>query len=228
MSGLAAAPKGYGLSTVGVAYGSNLVALRVSKDVYLDSSDEKRGVADGLTYSANRADVKVISMSIGNIFGSSRISDAIRYANGKGKLIFVAAGTSSESLSWWPVVFPANMKETVAVTGVYDSYPLEKCKQCHNGSKVDFAAVVQARSGARTYTLAYSGNAPKSTGASSAATATVAGIAALVWATNPSMSADQVLERLKKASQFRTNRDRNYGWGRIDANAAVKGQTFQR
>ncbi len=229
MAGLAVAPKGNDQSIVGAAYGANLVALRVTNDVYLNGSNEKRGLADGLIYSANRSDVKVISISLLNLLGSSRVSDAIKYAHGKGKLIFAAAGTTIEETSWLPILFfPANMKETIAVTGVFDDYPLERCRTCHDGSKVDFVSVVESRNGSKPLTLANSGNYPKRSGGSSAATATVAGIAALVWATNPSMSTDQVLERLKKASQFRTQRDENFGWGRIDANAAVRGKVFER
>ncbi|MEZ4993218.1 MAG: S8 family serine peptidase [Saprospiraceae bacterium] len=58
-------------------------------------------------------------------------------------------------------------------------------------------------------------------GGSSAATATTAGIAALVWATNPSQSRTQVLTRLKNASQFYPGRNGEFGWGKIDAAAAV-------
>ncbi|MEO0339623.1 MAG: S8 family serine peptidase, partial [Bacteroidota bacterium] len=228
MAGLAVAPKGFNKTIVGSAYGANLVALRVTSDVIVNTSDEKRGVADGLTYSANRSDVKVISMSIGDVFSSSRVADAVRYAHGRGKLIFAAAGTSLSWTSWWGVIFPANMSETVAVTGVKDGFPLQKCNTCHDGSQVDFVAVMQRRSNndRLALTLAPSGNTPANVGGSSAATATTAGIAALVWATNPGMSRTTVLNRLKNASQFYPSRDGNFGWGRIDANAAVQGQSY--
>ena len=205
-----------------------MVALRVTSDVIINGSSEKRGVADGLTYSGNRSDVKIISMSIGDVFSSSRVADAVRYAYGRGKMIFAAAGTSLSWTSWYGVIFPATMNETVAVTGVKDGFPLQKCNTCHDGSKVDFVAVMQRRSNNDrvALTLATSGNTPANVGGSSAATATTAGIAALVWATNPGMSRSQVLQRLKNASQFYPSRDGNFGWGRIDANAAVRGLSY--
>lgn len=224
MAGLIAAPRGNNDTPVGAAYNSDLIALRVTSDVIINGSNEKRGVADGLTFSANRADVQVISMSIGDVFSSSRVADAVRYAYGRGKLIFAAAGTSLSWTSWWGVIFPANMAETVAVTGVRDGMPLSKCNTCHDGPQVDFVATMQRRSdnNRTALTLALSGNTPARVGGSSAATATTAGIAALVWATNPGMSRDQVLQRLREASQFYPGRDANFGWGRIDALAAVQ------
>lgn len=225
MAGLAAGPRGNNFSVVGAAYNANLVSLRVTGDVVINGSNEKRGVADGLVYSANRSDVKIISMSIGDVFSSSRVADAVRYAYGRGKLIFAAAGTSLSWTSWWGVIFPANMNETVAVTGVKDGLPLQKCNTCHDGSKVDFVAVMQRRNNNNrtALTLYLSGNTPANVGGSSAATATTAGIAALVWATNPGMSRSQVLQRLKSASQFYPSRDGNFGYGKIDAAAAVNG-----
>ncbi len=225
MAGLIAGPKGLNGSTVGAAYNSNLIALRVTSDVIINGSSEKRGTADGLVFSANRSDVKIISMSIGDVFSSSRVADAVRYAYGRGKLIFAAAGTSLSWTSWYGVIFPANMNETVAVTGVRDGMPLQKCNTCHDGSQVEFVATMQRRNNTdRTaLTLALSGNTPANVGGSSAATATTAGIAALVWATNPGMSRSQVLQRLREASQFYPGRDSNFGYGKIDALQAVQG-----
>lgn len=225
MAGLIAAPRGNDDTPVGAAYNSNLISLRVTSDVVINGSSEKRGVADGLVFSANRSDVNIISMSIGDVFSSSRVADAVRYAYGRGKLMFAAAGTSLSWTSWYGVIFPANMSETVAVTGVRDGNPLSKCHTCHDGSAVDFVATMQRRSddNRTALTLALSGNTPANVGGSSAATATTAGIAALVWATNPGMNRGQVVQRLKEASQFYPNRNSNFGYGRIDALAAVQG-----
>jgi len=74
--------------------------------------------------------------------------------------------------------------------------------------------------------LATSTNTPKYVGGSSAATATTAGIAALVWATNSNMSRSQVLNRLKQASDFYPSRSSSFGYGNINADAAVRGVPF--
>ena len=163
-------------------------------------------------------------MSIGNLWSIGQIKDAVRYAYGRGKLIFSAAGTS---FSWANnivgVIFPANMSETVAVTGVTDRNGYKECYNCHYGSKVDFVVVMQ-REGAddRTaLTLPMSGNSPDRVGGSSVATATMAGIAGLVWSTNTSQSRSTVLQRLKESAEFYPNRNSNFGWGKINAYNAV-------
>lgn len=223
MAGLLAAPRGSGGSTVGVAYRSNLYAIRGTGDVVVNSSSEKNGVADALVLAGNRSDVRIISMSIGDVFWSDRVADGIYYAYNRGKLIFAAAGTSLTWTSWWGVIFPANMAETVAVTGVKDGAGLVKCNTCHSGSQVDFIAVMQrAADDSRTsLTLAMSGNQPASVGGSSAATATTAGIAALVWATNPGQTRAQVLQRMKNAASFYPGRNGEFGWGLVNAHYAV-------
>jgi serine protease len=71
-------------------------------------------------------------------------------------------------------------------------------------------------------TLAMSGSQPSRSSGSSAATATTAGIAALIWAQNPSWSRTTVLNKMKNAASIYPSRDGDFGWGIIDANAAVQ------
>ncbi len=205
------------------AYNCNLKAYRAMTDVVVNGSSEKAGVRDALYDIGNDGTVKIVSMSIGDVSYSSTVADGIYYAYNRGKLIFAAAGTSLSWTNWWGVIFPANMAETVAVTGIKDGTYYERCNTCHSGSAVDFVAVMQRNFDySRTsLTLALSGNTPAYVGGSSAATATTAGIAALVWATNPSQSRSQVLQRLKNASQFYPSRSSEFGWGIIDAAVAV-------
>ncbi|MGB3465202.1 MAG: S8/S53 family peptidase, partial [Cyclobacteriaceae bacterium] len=222
MSGAISAPRTSSGTSVGVAYKANLLSVRGTSDVVINASREKDGVSDALVLLGNRSDVKIISMSIGDVFSSGQVSDAIRYANNRGKLIFAAAGTSTSFTNWYGVIFPATMSETVAVTGIKDN-GYNRCNICHDGSKVDFAITMQrANSSSRTsLTLADSGNTPSYVGGSSVATAQTAGIAALVWARNPSQSKAQVLDKLKRAGEFYPNRNSKFGYGKIDALKAV-------
>lgn len=223
MAGVIAAPRTSSGSSVGVAYKANLVAVRGTGDVLVNGGKEITGVSDALVLLGNRSDVKIISMSIGDLFSHSKIKDGIRYAYGKGKLVFAAAGTSTSFTNWAGVIFPANMSETVAVTGVKTS-GYQRCDVCHSGSKVDFTAVMERASDDRhPLSLSMSGDQPSTVGGSSVATATTAGIAALVWATNPNMSRAQVLNRLKNAADIYPSRNSQYGWGNIDALVAVRG-----
>ena len=138
--------------------------------------------------------------------------------------MLAAAGTSTSFTNWVGVVFPATMSQTTAITGVKDSNSLQRCSDCHSGSAVDFVLTMEKSSnGSTPITLATSSNQPKYTGGSSSATSMMAGIAACVWSTNSSMSRSQVISRLQNASQFYPSRNSSFGWGRVDAAAAVNG-----
>ncbi len=222
MAGLATAPRGTDGTTVGVAYGANLLAIRSVGDVVILGSNETNGVSNALRIAADRSDVKVISMSIGSIFGSGSIEDAVRYAYNKGKLLIAAAGTSTSFTTFVGVVFPAWMNECVAVTGVKEGTPLVACDVCHTGSKVEFVAPMQRRNSDMTsLTLAMYSNTPTTIGGSSAATATTAGIAALIWGTNTSQTRVQVLDRMRRAASLYPSKSGDFGYGFIDASKAV-------
>ncbi|TNF43444.1 MAG: protease [Cytophagales bacterium] len=222
MSGVIAAPRNTVGNSVGVAYNSNLISVRGTSDVIINSSDEKNGVAEALVLLGNRSDVRIISMSIGDVFSNSKVADAVRYAFNRGKLIFAAAGTSTTFTNWVGVIFPANMSETVAVTGIKEGTGYQRCDTCHSGSQVEFTVVMQ-RSGTGTtaLSLANSGDQPSTVGGSSVATATASGIAALVWAKNPGWSRDQVLNQMRSTSDLFPNRSSQYGFGNLNAAAAV-------
>ncbi len=225
MAGLATAPRGTDGNAVGVAYKSNLISVRAVEDVIISTSDERAGVRDALYLAANRSDVQIVSMSIGTPFYSSTVADGIHYAYNSGLMLFAAAGTSLSWTSWYGVIFPATMSQTIAVTGVKDSPNNVKCETCHSGSQVDFVIVMErANDDDRTsVSLASYSNQPKYIGGSSAATATAAGIAALVWGNNSSFDRDDVLDALKGASQYYPSRHGQFGWGRINASIAVGG-----
>ena len=224
MSGLAAAPRTSSGATVGVAYQADLRTYRATSDVIVNGSSEKRGVKRSLIDAANSSATKVISMSIGDVFSSGTVEDGVDYAYNRDKMILAAAGTSLSWTSWWGVIFPASLSRTVAVTGVREGLPLERCNTCHDGNQVDFIAVMQRRndSDRTSLTLSRYDADPGYVGGSSAATATTAGIAALVWATNPTQSRAQVLGRMKNAASIYPSRNGNFGWGMIDADRAVR------
>ncbi len=227
MAGLAAGPWSTDGNAMGVGYRSNLITIRAVEDVIISSSDEKNGVKNALILAGNRSDVKIISMSIGNIISSGTVRDGIYYAYNRGKLLLAAAGTSTTFTNWTGVIFPANMSQTTAVTGVKAQGSYQRCNTCHSGRKVDFTIQMQRSfdSDRNSLAITKNSNGTSYVGGSSAATATTAGIAALVWATNPSMSRTSVLNRLKVASDIYPSRSNSYGWGNINARAAVLNQS---
>jgi hypothetical protein len=225
MSGMAAAPRSDDGNSVGVAYNANLIGIRAVNDVIIDGSNDKDGVKDALVYAGDRDDVKVISMSIGSPLSSGTVEDGIYYAYNKDKMICAAAGTSLNiTTNVVNVIFPANMSQTVAVTGVKDKFPLERCSTCHDGSQVDFVMPTErvGDSDNGPITLSSYSDTPNYSGGSSPSVSSVAGIAALVWAAHPRLGRANIYKLMYEHSSNFPNRDSNLGWGIIDAEAAVR------
>ena len=224
MAGVVGAPRGVDGNAVGIAYNCDLITCRAASDVFLDEPRELKGVVDAFTHAANRREVRIISMSMGRITSSSYLTDAIRYAHGKGKLIFAAAGTSFQwTAGWTGVIFPASLPEVQAVTGVKSTAALVACKVCHKGPEVDFVVTMEnSTDGMYPLSLADAGDWPSTVGGSSVATASMAGMAALVWSRFPRLSRDQVLSQLQRHSSSYPRRSLSFGWGRLNVDAATR------
>ena len=222
MMGACAGPRGIDGNAVGVAYNANLMAVRAADDVLLNTSAETVGVSNAFTLAGNTASLKIVSMSMGRLTSVNQIRDAIIYAHNNGKLIFCAAGTSFSWTAWFAgVIFPATMTQAVAVTGI-ETNLTSRCDACHSGSKVDFVVVMEKNVDDHPLSLADNSNNPSTVGGSSVATATTAGIAALVWGKYPSWTRTQVLDRLKTSANYYPGRNGQFGWGRINAQLATQ------
>ncbi|MFD2909312.1 S8 family serine peptidase [Flavobacterium ardleyense] len=223
MTATATAPRNNKGLPVGVAYNANLISYRASANVVLEGYHEHKGVQNAFTGLGNNSNVKIISMSMGHFISIGRIVDGVRYAHGKGKLIFCAGGTSTSFTSFVGVIFPAWMPETVAVTGIKEGAGYTKCSICHSGAQMDFTVVMERKATGNTApVLSYYENMTDYVGGSSVATATTAGIAALVWSKNPSWTRAQVLTKLQKSSSNYPTRDSKFGYGNINAALAVQ------
>jgi len=217
------APNNSNYAPVGVAYECNIVSYRGTSDVVLNGYHERKGVSNALIQLATRSDVKIISMSIGYPWSIGNVRDAVQYAYSYNKMIFAAGGTSTSATNWYPVIFPASMSETVAVTGVKEQTSYDECDVCHTGSQIDFTFVMERSNDHHQPVSGYYSNSSRYFGGSSVATASTAGIAALVWSYNPSWTRTQVLNRLKWAGHFYPNQHSDFGYGNIDALKAVRG-----
>jgi subtilisin family serine protease len=115
------------------------------------------------------------------------------------------------------------MSEVVAVTGVKEGSTYQKCDVCHTGNKIDFTVVMQrATSGNTVPVNSYYNSQSDYVGGSSVATATTAGIAALVWAKNPNWTREQVLTKMRQSATFYPNKNLEFGYGNINALLAVQ------
>jgi serine protease len=78
-----------------------------------------------------------------------------------------------------------------------------------------------ANSGRNSLSLKPTSTTPSYIGGSSVATSTAAGIAALVYSVKPALTRAQVVDILKRTSQFYPNRNSNKGFGNLNAAGAV-------
>ena len=222
MSGLIAAPWANFGNAIGGAHKASLFTVRAANDVYLNTSSERLAVKNAYVYLANKSAVKIISMSMGTPFYSSVLLDAVSYASAMGKLLFAAAGTSTYMTSGLGVIYPAAFSECQAVTGVNDQD--NTCQTCHDGPQVDFTIVME-RSwdvNRKAVGINQDNDWPQYIGGSSAATASAAAIAAIVWSTKPTLSKFQVLWILRYTAQFPILPDSEHGYGKLNALSAVQ------
>ncbi|WP_375181929.1 S8 family serine peptidase [Chryseobacterium sp.] len=222
MASAAAAPRNNQGQPVGVAYNANLVTYRAASNVVLDGYHEQNGVKIAFTELGNNNSVKIISMSMGHIFSVGKIEDGVKYAYSKGKLIFCAGGTSTSFTNFVGVIFPAWMPETQAITGVKENTSNQKCDVCHSGNEIDFTYQMERTSGSNIPVLSYYNGQTDYVGGSSVATASTAGIAALVWAKNPSWTRDQVINKMRQSATYYPTPNSDYGYGNINVLQAVQ------
>ncbi|WP_185207032.1 S8 family peptidase [Chryseobacterium sp. C3] len=222
MASAAAAPRNNQGQPVGVAHNANLVTYRAASNVVLDGYHEQNGVKIAFTELGNNNSVKIISMSMGHIFSVGKIEDGVKYAYSKGKLIFCAGGTSTSFTNFVGVIFPAWMPETQAITGVKENTSNQKCDVCHSGSEIDFTYQMERGSGSNIPVLSYYNGQTDYVGGSSVATASTAGIAALVWAKNPSWTRDQVINKMRQSATYYPTPNSDYGYGNINVLQAVQ------
>ena len=214
MAGIIAAPWD-GRSVGGIAYRASLVSVRHASGVAaVNSSDAKASVR-----LANQNGAQVIVMAWESLNWLWQVSDEIEYWHyGRQVLFFGAAGTSGcwDGILDSNVIFPADMPEVVAVTGV--TYPGGGVPcGIHHGSDVELTSYLDVPSTGR-YTADVVGM-----GGSSNATAVVGSVAALVWSRNPGMTRDQLRARLHQTSAYYPNRHPEEGYGLINAYRAVTG-----
>ena len=222
MSSTIAAPRGIDGNSCGVAYNCNMVVCKATNDVIIDESSEVKGVSDAYTFAADDPTIKITSMSVGRVTSSSQIKDAIVYAYGKGKLMFCAGGTSTAFTTFVGVIFPATLSQVQAITGVKDKTTLTACYDCHKGKAIDFVIVMQRTSdGGNPIANAISGDVPTTVGGSSVATATSAGIAALVWSKYPTETREQIVQRLTTTASLYPTKNKNFGYGKLNADLAT-------
>ena len=134
-------------------------------------------------------DAKIISMSVGNEAPDPYLSDAVKYATEKGKLLVAAAGNDRKKRN--SENFPAAYTNAVSVGATDESGKVANFS--NSASHVDLAGPGTNLPGwcdeqRKSYCSGYRGT--------SAATALTSASAALIWSKHPDWTANQVLRVL--------------------------------
>jgi subtilisin family serine protease len=207
-----------------------LVVQAIDADGYITDVDEAAAIVYAVRHGA-----KVVNLSIGGDETSEVEQRAIRWAVRRGVLIVAAAGNAHDEGNL--PEYPAALLQPLGSHG-RGGIGLAVGATAMNGSRAYFSNTGSYLSlAAPGYNVfaAESADAPwpraqlpwASPGyygwasGTSFAAPEVAGVAALVWGANPKLTPPQVAEVLKQSADGdRWNRE--LGWGRLDAAAAVQ------
>jgi len=237
VAGIAAAATDNNTGVASVSWGSVIMPLKV-----LNTKGEGSYsiIAEAVYYAANNG-AHIINLSLGGEGGDNTLRDAINYAYGKGCLIVAAAGNCGDDSASYPteycsqldpVFYPAAYEHVVGVGATGDQD--EQATYSNSGNYIDVVAPGgNPTSGwdpdpnhwiMSTYWRgAGYGDYVQVAGTSQAAPH-VAGLAALLWSVDPSLTNDRVEQIIESTAVDLGDpgRDDQFGYGRIDALAALQ------
>ena len=204
VAGTVAAVTDNGLGVSGVTWRNPILPVRITDT---DSMATYSTIADGLVWAADQG-ARIANVSFA-VFGAHAVDAAAQYFVNQGGLVFAAGGNDglrhSDPANDWVI--------SVAATGT-------------NGERADFSSfgayIDLAAPGVDILTTTNGGGYARVSG-TSFSSPIAAGVAALVFAANPSLSPPQVEALLEaNATDIGEPGDDPYnGWGRVDAGRAV-------
>ncbi|WP_225846554.1 type VII secretion-associated serine protease mycosin [Streptomyces sp. HPF1205] len=204
---------------VGVAPDARILPLRTDPILQTNLGQEESAIraqmARALRYAAD-SPAKVVNISMGVSESGKDLSDAVAYAESKGKLIIAAVGNNGDSTN--EAQYPAALPGVVGVAA-FD----------RNGSSAKFSErgpqVALAAAGVDMYHACSGGTGFCKSQGTSDSTALVSGSAALVWAKHPSWTANQVLRVLIDTAAHPVSgakRDNVLGYGAVRPRVALE------
>jgi subtilisin family serine protease len=218
VAGLIAAVPNNGVGIAGLGWDTKVLSVRV-----LDSQGNglASNIAEGIKFAAEYPGVKIINLSLQQEPDqandvSEPLRKAIQFAQSKGVLVVSAAGNQPESTP----SYPANFEGVLSVAAL-DGAEDRLAKFSRRGPWVDIAAP-----GVGVLTLATpcaDGNCWVTPDGTSFATPIVSAAAALVWAVNPKLTAQQVAARLMSTADSVPGTGTDFSSGELNVGRAVAG-----
>jgi thermitase len=206
VAGAAAAATNNGMGVAAVAGQSKIMPIRIADpSAYATWST----VAQGITYAADHG-ARIANLSYANMAGSSTIQSAAQYMKSKGGLVVVSAGNNGVDEGFAPTttMIPVSATDSNDQITSWSSF----------GSFVAVSAP-----GLNIYTTGPSGSYWTCWGTSFSAPIT-AGTLALMMSAKPTLANTQIESLLYSTAVDlgAAGRDKYYGYGRINAAAAVQ------
>jgi thermitase len=178
----------------------------------LGSDTSNGAVTEGILWATKRG-AKVINLSIVTEGYSKLTEEAVNFAWDNGVVLVAAAGNKDSSQK----VYPAGYEHVIAVAATDEKD--RKTSFSNYGNWVMLAAP-----GVNIYTTQNDGQYGNVSG-TSASSPIVAGIAALVWASQYGTSNADVMQRLCDTADKEGDRSSNWHCGHVNAEAAVSKTT---
>ena len=203
VAGVAAAATNNTVGVAGVGWKCLILPVRVTDENGYASYSL---LSKGLVYAADRgARVAVVSFQI---FNGSALTSAAKYFMDKGGLVFAAGGNTGQFENYTDNPYIISVSGTTSDDKSWGSY----------GPYIDLSAPCSA-----IYTT-IKGGGYGNVGGTSFSAPIAAGVAALIFSVNPSLTPSHV-EQILEATAVDLGDpgyDIYFGWGRVDAYAALK------
>lgn len=209
VAGVIGARRNNRIGTAGIAPGVRLVTLRAFDGTGNGQDDD---VAAAIVYAADIG-VDVLNMSFGDFYLSPLMHDAISYAAAKGVVLVASSGNDGVS----DPHYPSGFTEVMSIGATTEGDLLSPFSTF--GSQLSMVAP-----GVDIYTTSLGGEYSAVSG-TSFASPYVAGVAALLRSVHPEWTAEEIVAALELSSEDLGERgwDPNFGAGRLNAGAALKG-----
>jgi thermitase len=180
------------------------------KTMGADGSGSVFDIADGIIWAVDHG-AQVINLSLGEYEDSAYLHDAIRYAKDKNVVVVAAMGNDNTNKPSYPAAYP----EVLAV-----------CATDEKGNRADFSNYgSNAGISAPGVSIAstYPDHRYAALSGTSMASPHIAGVAGLIRAINPNLSADQVVDILKRTATDigAPGKDPYFGSGLVNVQSAI-------
>lgn len=206
VAGVAAATTNNGIGVAGIAGQSNIMPIRVTDGNGFAFSST---IVQGLTWASDRG-VRVANISFESIASSLSVKNAAQYMKDKGGLVTVSAGNTGleDAISPTTSLIPVSATDSNDVKTSWSTYG-------------NFVAI--SAPGTRIWTTKINGIYDTSAG-TSFSSPLGAGVISLMMSANPKLSSTEIESLLFSTvvDLGAAGRDPYYGYGRVDAAAAVQ------